>query len=148
ELVALKPAVTGKAPLKIVMRQQDGDKDPLVHVAGDTIPPELVAIIGKATSKAKNERYKDVASLAEDIRRYLRGEAVLARPDTPRQAILRWISRHRELTLIAMLMFMMAAGVAITGTIAYSAYEQYVQHQHETRLSRLLTDVSVQSARI
>ena len=58
ELVGLQPAVTGKTAIKIVMRQQDAEKNPLQHISPNVkIAPELRAIIEKATQKDKNLRY-------------------------------------------------------------------------------------------
>src|SRR5690606_12289605 len=72
ELVTLQRAVTGKSPIAIVMRHQDGDKEPLVHAYGDRIPHEVAAIVEKSTQKDPNDRYESVRALADDIRRYLR----------------------------------------------------------------------------
>ena len=43
----------------------------------ETLRPEIVAIIEKATSIDIDERYDSVDDLAEDIRRFLREEAVI-----------------------------------------------------------------------
>ncbi len=41
---------------------------------------ELEAIVHKALKKDREDRYQSAFGLAQDIRRYLAGEAVLARP--------------------------------------------------------------------
>jgi serine/threonine-protein kinase len=146
ELVSLRQAVTGKSSLKIVMRQQDGEKDPLVHVAKEKLPTELKAIIFKATTKDIGARYADVHQLAEDIRRYLRGEAVKARPDTPRQRVRRWVGRHRELTLLLVVLFFSISGLSIVGSQLWFLYSAALAAEHEQQLSNLLTAGGAQGA--
>jgi non-specific serine/threonine protein kinase/serine/threonine-protein kinase len=43
-------------------------------------PREVVAIVGKALEKEKEQRYQTAAELAADIRRYLNDESILASP--------------------------------------------------------------------
>lgn len=52
-------------------------------------------------------------ALAEDVRRFLRGEAVEARKDTPLQAVLRFIGQHQLGTLSALLVAL-TAGASLT----------------------------------
>lgn len=148
ELVAMKPAVTGKAPLKIVMRHQDGEKDPFTHAHGEAIPPEIVAIVHKATAKNVAHRYESVRAMADDIRRFLRGEAVLARPDRPFQALLRWMGRHRELTLAAIFLIFMGSGLLMMTAIVYHQITLGAQRAREQQLSNLITTVARQGSLI
>jgi serine/threonine-protein kinase len=101
EIAALKPAMSGKDPLLVLARQASGRRDPLVHVSGAAVAPELVAIVGRACALDRGARYPDVTALADDVRRFLRGEAVVARPDTQWQATRRWVGHHRELAIAA-----------------------------------------------
>ena len=148
ELVSLRKAVTGKSPLKIVMRQQDGDKDPLLHAYGEPIAPELKSIIEKSTSREPKDRYANVHLLADDVRRFLRGEAVLARPDTPRQRVMRWVGRNRELTLSIVFFLIMVSGGVLSLSLGWSFYSQSRARQHEQHLTQLLTSTSAQAAEI
>ena len=148
ELVCLKPAVTGKVPLKMVMRHQDGEKDPLVHLGGDRLPRELVAIIHKATAKPIQRRYPDVSALAEDLRRYLRGEPVLARPDGPLQALSRWIGRHREITLFAVVASFISLFLLIGVVGAYGQIQLARAQAREQRVSNLLTTAARQASQL
>lgn len=84
---------------------------------GRRVPTEIGAIVAKATAAAPDARYADVRALAEDIRRYLAGEAVAALPDTPWRAALRFTGRHRR-TVLAVLGAAVALGcvaVAVAG---------------------------------
>lgn len=148
ELVSLTQAVTGKAPLKIVMRQQDGEKNPLVHYAGDKIPPELAAVVHKTTALDPKDRYPSCAALAEDLRRYMRGEETIAKPDTMLQKFFRWVQRHRELTLTTVMGMFMLGAMLVIGLIGYQFYQSVQNAAREERVSEIVTLVGSQAAQI
>ncbi len=56
---------------------------------------ELDTIVLKALKKRSDERYGTVAEMAEDLRRYLKGEPVLARPDSFAYRALMYFQRHQ-----------------------------------------------------
>lgn len=137
ELVCLKPAVTGKTAIKIVMRQQDGEKDPLTHIMGEKIPKELEAIIAKATAHDRDKRYSDVHELAEDIRRYQRGEEVLARPDSRWRKFERWIGKHKQLTAFVILSVFFVGSTLMIGSWLTIWYLNYLETQERQQLQNL-----------
>jgi WD40 repeat protein len=53
--------------------------------------------VAKALEKVKSRRYASAGDLASDIRRYLRGEAILARPASALYQIRKFAWRHRAL---------------------------------------------------
>ena len=141
EMVSLNYAVTGKVPLKIIMRHQDGEKDLLKHITGKPIPREVVSIIHKATAKSIAQRYPSVGDLADDLRRYLRGDAVLARPDTLFQMLIRWMGKHREATLMAFLLLFTSSFVLLMGIFQWSQITKaraQVVAQQESNLRTLV----------
>ncbi|MBN2798639.1 MAG: protein kinase, partial [Deltaproteobacteria bacterium] len=148
ELISLRQAVTGKTPIAMVTRQQMGETDPLVHITKEKIPPELKAIVAKATSEKPAGRYRSVAALAEDIRRYLRNEAVKARRDSPLQAITRWLSNHRTAALFAIGALFTFTAMIVLGSISFQLWQSRQQSIREENLSHLLTTVGTRSAEI
>ena len=56
---------------------------------------DLDTILAKALKKAPRERYASVSAFAEDLRRHLRHEPVLARPDTWTYRVGRFVRRNR-----------------------------------------------------
>jgi len=52
-----------------------------------------------------------VKDLADDLRRFLRGESVKAKPDNPVQRMGRWLGRHRMVALTS-IFALVAIGVA------------------------------------
>lgn len=148
ELISLNQAVTGKSAMKIVMRQQDGDRDPLQHAFGDKIPRALRAIMERATAKDKAKRYPHIMALADDIKHYLRDEPIVARPDSVPAAIGRWIRRHTALTAFGVLTLLFFAGVGVVtigaGAAVYTAYAS----ARQTKVNGLRSAVFAQASKI
>ena len=58
---------------------------------------DVEIIVGKTLEKDKSRRYASAGDLASDIRRYLRGEAILARPASALYQLRKFARRHRAL---------------------------------------------------
>lgn len=74
---------------------------------------ELGAIIAKATKQARNERYESVKQLSDDVRNYLSGKPVSAKPDNTIYIASKLIIRHKLVASFAV--FALAALLLITG---------------------------------
>src|SRR5262249_33849206 len=60
---------------------------------------DLDRVVLKALEKDRNRRYGTPASFAEDIERYLRHEAILARPPSTLYKVTKFAQRHRAAVL-------------------------------------------------
>ena len=60
---------------------------------------DIEIIVGKTLEKDKTRRYASAGDLASDIRRYLRGEAILARPASALYQLRKFARRHRALVV-------------------------------------------------
>lgn len=128
ELLTLKPAFYAKEQIELIKKILKVDLNSFSHYKKrNKIPGELQAIVLKATEKSPDKRYISVEALADDIRRYLRGEAIAARPDTIFQKSLRWMTRHRELTL-AIFLTISIIGSSVT---IWSLYQQQISLRRE-----------------
>jgi WD40 repeat protein len=58
------------------------------------IPRDLAAIVAKAMAKDREKRYTTMAEFADDLRAFLDGRAVRARPESRSERAVRWIRRN------------------------------------------------------
>jgi len=58
------------------------------------IPRDLEVICMKCLEKEPRDRYQSAAALAEDLRRYLDDETIVARPPTTAVRTIKWVRRH------------------------------------------------------
>lgn len=118
EIVTLKRARPSAQVRVMVRRAARAERDPVpARVGGFPVPAELRAIIDKATAARVEDRYESVSALAADIRRYLQGDAVRARPDSPVQALLRFVGRHRLGTVTSLV------AAVLIGTLSVAAIQ-------------------------
>jgi eukaryotic-like serine/threonine-protein kinase len=90
------------------------------RLAGD-----LDTIVMKALRKDPTRRYASVEQLAEDIRRHLDNLPVMARPDSRRYRVAKFIRRHRGLVAAATLVIMtLTIGLAATVWEAHRARQE------------------------
>lgn len=149
EVITLTPAFSAKDPMELIKKILKVDKNPIKHFIPETpIAGELKAIIHKATALKPYDRYESVDEMAQDIRRYLRGQEVKARPDNLPQKVLRWMSHHRQATIaIVMLVFLLSSS-AILGSLYNQQMALAAAHAKEKRINEFLTLVSQQSQKI
>lgn len=142
ELVTLRPAFRAGNQIELLKKVLKAELEPmLIYGSKKLIEPELQAIIRKATAQKTAARYASVAELAEDLRRFLRGDSVMARPDSPWQKVARWVGHHRELTLgLVLLMAIAGSGTIIANMVRYQAAMQDARN-HEKKLSHFLLQV-------
>jgi serine/threonine-protein kinase len=85
---------------------------------------DLEAIVGRCLRHRAQDRYASVDALAEDIRRYMRSEPVLARRQTWRYRGAKFMRRHR---------WSLAIGSAVMSAILASAAFAWSQQQRALR---------------
>jgi hypothetical protein len=67
------------------------------------IPRDLEVIVGKAMAKRAGDRYLTAKALHDDLERFLRHEAIEARPPTAAQRTLRLVRRYRMASALGVL---------------------------------------------
>jgi serine/threonine-protein kinase len=104
----LRDAILGAEPVPPSRRVAD-------RSLGRELHGELDAIVGKALKRRIPERYATAAALADDIARYLRGDVVLARPDSRWYRLRKAAIRHRVgLSATAVATTAVVLGLAMT----------------------------------
>lgn len=92
-----------------------------------TIHADLETIVLKSIEKRPERRYASALELAEDLRRHLAGEPILARPPGAARRAARWIRKHRVLATIA------AAVLFVGLSLAVMAVLQAAERRREIR---------------
>ncbi|MBI4614141.1 MAG: protein kinase [Planctomycetes bacterium] len=114
-LAALVPPVEGRDIVDVVTKVLRGDVSPLRHRAPQ-VPRDLETIVSKAMSFDPGERYPTAREFAEDLDRFLRFEAILARPPSLWERARRGVRRHgRALGTAALVL----VAVGLAGTALY-----------------------------
>jgi WD40 repeat protein len=89
----------------------------------DKIPRDLETICLKAMAKEPNRRYATAGDLASDLRRFLRGEPIMARPAGHVECLWRWCKRNQAVaSLIAAVFFSLLTGIVTTSYWAIEAH--------------------------
>ncbi len=150
EVLTLTPAIEGDTEPEVYGKAAKGTRAPLTHLDGHgrRVPRALRAIVAKATAFRPQDRYPSVRALADDIRHYLRAEAVTALPETPLDTLLRFISRHRRTTLTAFVFVLVAAGLVVTWTRYRQAQSDLATRERGARLTAVYGEIARQAHRI
>lgn len=142
ELATCKAAFDGTA-VDILHRIESEDLVPPRRSEPD-FPRDLQNIILKATEKSADQRYQTAAELADDLNRFLAGEATMARQPTWLEQAVRWTSRRRR-TVAVMLVFagMLLAGSLVTTAMVYNEMTRTEAFRQEAEQNLLETQAVV-----
>ena len=143
EMVTLNPPYDGRSAYEVLVNAAAGRRRPIVHAhLRRPIPRDLRAIIERATALSPDQRYADVAEMAADLRRCLRGEAVHAAPDNVWQRMQRAIARNRQRVLTGILSLIAVAAIAIGGLLWQNQRLFQAERLREQRLLALASAVA------
>lgn len=83
------------------------------HRLARALRGELDLVVMKALAKEPHRRYESAAALGEDLRRFLEGRPLRARPDSRRYRVSKLVTRHKALAgAAALLVLVVAAGIS------------------------------------
>ncbi|MEW6251646.1 MAG: serine/threonine-protein kinase, partial [Planctomycetota bacterium] len=102
------------------------------------INADLEHVLSRALAKAKDERYQTAAALADELRRWLAGEAVEARAASNWYLLRKTVRRHR--VAVSIVGVVMLALAATTGTVLYSSVQIRAERDNAARLSGILVN--------
>ncbi|MFH0945255.1 MAG: protein kinase [Planctomycetota bacterium] len=104
-----------------------------------SIPRDLETICLTALEKAPGRRYGSAAAMGDDLRRFLSGEPVLARPLGLATRAFRWMRRRPALTATLALASCLVVGLPIIGGLYWKLQETRLASEKRDR-GRLLTE--------
>ncbi len=95
---------------------------PPIPASAGNLPVDVVTIVAKALEHDRARRYQSAAALADDIRRYLAKEPILARPASALYQFTRFAQRRRALVAgVAASILLLIGGTAATAWQAWRA---------------------------
>jgi tetratricopeptide (TPR) repeat protein/tRNA A-37 threonylcarbamoyl transferase component Bud32 len=114
--VVLYELLTGELPfrgsrLMLLMQVQFEDPRPPRKV-NDKVPRDLETICLKCLQKAPEKRYVTAEALADDLKRFLNGEPIQARPVGRVERLGRWCRRHPGVATLVGTVFLLLALLA------------------------------------
>lgn len=123
-------AAAGRAAPEVAQARRSSAERLRRQIAGD-----LDTIVLKALAKEPARRYASVEQLAEDVRRYLHGRPVLARPDRFGYRAGKFVRRHRTAVAAAAL-----AALSLIGGITAVAWQGARARRERDRAARALVE--------
>jgi serine/threonine-protein kinase len=118
ELLTGRPPFQGQTPAQTMLQvTRDEPKPPSRWQPG--VPRDLETICLKCLQKDPARRYPDAGALAEDLRRYLAGEPIRARPVGAVERGWRWCRRNPRLAVVTAAAVLFLAAWALTSTFLY-----------------------------
>jgi formylglycine-generating enzyme required for sulfatase activity len=121
------------ATRKETLRQSQEDEPVPLRRLNGAIPKDLETICLKCLHKDRRRRYHSANELADDLRRFLDGRPVQARPITNVEKVWRWARRRPAQVALLLTVLLALVGLAVMGLVLLESTRQfhvaYVQSQ-------------------
>jgi WD40 repeat protein/tRNA A-37 threonylcarbamoyl transferase component Bud32 len=132
--VILYELLTGELPFRgtarMLLHQVLHDDPRRPRSLNDRIPRDLETVCLKAMTKEPGRRYAAAREMAEDLRRFLKGEPIQARPVGRSERLWRWCRRNPALAGLTAAVATLLVVVAVSATAAAVQF-RLVAHQEE-----------------
>jgi WD40 repeat protein len=143
ELLGGHPPFGGGSSAEVLMQVIARDPAPLRQVHAD-VPRDLETVCLKCLEKEPARRYGSALELADELRRFLEGLPILARPVGPAERLWKWCRRHPVVAaLTGCLVLVTAIGFAgVTAALLYAlqgwglAAEEKLRVEEEREVAR------------
>jgi hypothetical protein len=123
ELITGKPPFVGETPLATLNLVAEQDPIP-PSVLNPSVDRDLETICLKCLEKTPGRRYESAESLADDLRRYLRGETITARRVSFVGRGVKWCKRNKTVTSATAIVL-----AIFCAFLTYSWYETYQEKE-------------------
>src|SRR5262249_15257746 len=148
--VVLYQLLTGELPFRgnqrMLLHQVLHDDPRSPHSLNDATPRDLETICLKAMAKEPGRRYGTARELGEDLRRWLKGETILARPVSAWERALRWAKRRPAVAAL-----MLVSGVALLmlvgGAVGLLYHGKLQEEFGKTQQAQLQAETALEQAR-
>ncbi len=140
ELLTGSPPFLGADVYELLLRVMEDEPRP-IRTLERRVDADLDTIVQKCLEKAPERRYATALELAEELRRWLRGEPVLARPASALRRLAAKARRRPALTAGAVVVCIAAIATTVAMALQATASQQRLR-QREEALQRLATSLS------
>ena len=106
---------------------------PSPRLLNPAVPRDLETVCLKCIEKSPESRYAGAGELAEDLRHFLAGENILARPIPPPVRLARWARRRPALASLLALLFVAAIGATLAAFALERERERAVAAETQAR---------------
>ena len=149
ELVTLHRAINGKDMDELMLKARRGIIDPApAYKKQADAQEQLLAIVKKATQYLPEDRYSTVAEFSDDIRRFIQGEAIKARPESMKQKIMRWVAHHQKAAVNIMTYSILASFALVVAVLFQQMESMKVTQSEGEKTNKFITAVANKSQQI
>ena len=136
EMLTGRPPFKGETPIETIRQVIDDEPVPPSRLV-PRLPRDLETISLKCLNKEAHKRYASAQALADDLRRYMSGEPIQARPTPLWERGAKW-ARRRPVKALSLLLGTAAAACAIGAVVVYDRHKvQQVAIARETNTSKI-----------
>ncbi|MFO0977377.1 MAG: serine/threonine-protein kinase [Planctomycetaceae bacterium] len=118
QMLTARAPFVGATPLETVQQVVHSDPVP-PSLLQPGIPVDIETICMKALQKSPEARYSSCSEMAADLRRFVNGEPILARPVSRFEKTWRWCKRNPAVAIPSALTGLLTLAVLIVVSIAY-----------------------------
>jgi WD40 repeat protein/serine/threonine protein kinase len=133
ELLTLRPAYDLSDRLKLIEQIQTEEPARPRSLDG-RIPPDLETIVLKAIDKDPVRRYPTTEAMAEDLRRFLADEPILARRTSATERTWRWCRRNPSVAATLAAFVLLLVGGTILSSIVAVRFRALASERESARL--------------
>ncbi|MBI4586292.1 MAG: protein kinase [Planctomycetes bacterium] len=141
EMLTLEPPFRGKDHADTL--SQIIERDPVEPMKlNPRVPKDLETIVLKCLRKDAGDRYGTADAMGQDLRRFVRGDAVEARPEARWGKATRWVRRHQALlTTVASFIILALVGLSAALFVTARAYDKAVDERKARECELYISDM-------